>query len=188
MDHELPAPGPINYYDSEEIIRLLKRLVPFALTKIDKLLVSKLDPEDIVQSVFRNFFTALQKGNFKPASWEEMWYLLAKMTIWKCNSKLKFYLSQTRDVRIEKPFDSKEDVSTDPLFLDEKLILEESLDLVMMKLQDENRKKVFCLILQGHSPVEIAEEFGVSKRTIERFKNDIKEILTLEINQVFLKK
>ena len=188
MDHESPPPGPINYNDSEEIIRLLKRLVPFALTKIDKLLVSKLDPEDIVQSVFRNFFTALQKGNFKPASWEEMWYLLAKMTIWKCNSKLEFYLSQTRDVRIEKPFDSKEDVSTDPLFLDEKLILEESLDLVMMKLQDENRKKVFCLILQGHSPAEIAEEFGVSKRTIERFKNDIKEILTLEINQKFLKK
>jgi DNA-directed RNA polymerase specialized sigma24 family protein len=91
-------------------------------------------------------------------------------------------------VRIEKPFDSKEDVSTDPLFLDEKLILEESLDLVMMKLQDENRQKVFCSILQGHSPAEIAEEFGVSKRTIERFKNDIKEILTLEINQVFLKK
>jgi hypothetical protein len=52
MDPELPTPGPINYNDSEEIIRLLKRLVPFALTKIDRLLVSKLDPEDIVQSVF----------------------------------------------------------------------------------------------------------------------------------------
>ena len=188
MDHESLPPGPINYNDSEEIIRLLKRLVPFALTKIDKLLVSKLDPEDIVQSVFRNFFKALQKGNFKPASWEEMWYLLAKMTIWKCNSKLEFYLSQARDVRIEKSFDSKEDVSTDPLFLDEKLILEESLDLVMIKLEDENKKKVFCLILQGHSPAEIAEELGVSKRTVERFKNDIREILTLEINQGFLKK
>ena len=188
MDHESPPPGPINYNDSEEIFRLLKRLVPFALTKIDKLLVSKLDPEDIVQSVFRNFFKALQKGNFKPASWEEMWYLLAKMTIWKCNSKLEFYLSQARDVRIEKSFDSKDDPNTDPLFLDEKLILEESLDLVMMKLQDENKKKVFCLILQGHSPAEIAEELGVSKRTVERFKNDIREILTLEINQGFLKK
>jgi DNA-directed RNA polymerase specialized sigma24 family protein len=117
-----------------------------------------------------------------------MWYLLAKMTIWKCNSKLEFYLSQARDVRIEKSFDSKDDPNTDPLFLDEKLILEESLDLVMMKLQDENKKKVFCLILQGHSPAEIAEELGVSKRTVERFKNDIREILTLEINQGFLKK
>ena len=188
MDPELPPPGPINYNDSEEIIRLLKRLVPFALTKIDKLLVSKLDPEDIVQSVFRNFFTALQKGNFKPASWEEMWYLLAKMTIWKCNSKREFYLNQARDVRIEKPFDSKDVLSTDPLFLDEKLILEESLDLVMIKLEDQNRQNVFCLILQGHSPAEIAEELGVSKRTVERFKNDIREILTLEINQGFLKK
>jgi DNA-binding CsgD family transcriptional regulator len=44
------------------------------------------------------------------------------------------------------------------------------------------------LILQGHSPAEIAEELGVSKRTVERFKNDIREILTLEINQGFLKK
>jgi len=188
MDHESLPPGPINYNDSEEIIRLLKRLVPFALTKIDKLLVSKLDPEDIVQSVFRNFFKALQKGNFKPASWEEMWYLLAKMTIWKCNSKRDFYLSQARDVRIERPFDDKDDLSTGSLFLDEKLILEESLELVMIKLQDENKKKVFCLILQGQSPSEIAEEFGVSKKTIERFKNDIKEILTLEINQGVLKK
>ena len=72
MDPELPTPGPINYNDSEEIIRLLKRLVPFALTKIDKLLVSKLDPEDIVQSVLCNFFTALPKGTFKPASWERI--------------------------------------------------------------------------------------------------------------------
>ena len=184
MDHESPPPGPINYNDSEEIIRLLKRLVPFALTKIDKLLVSKLDPEDIVQSVFRNFFKALQKGNFKPASWEEMWYLLAKMTIWKCKSKLEFYLSQARDVRIEKPFNDKDDISADSLILDEKLILEESLDLLMINLED-NKKKVFCLILQGHSPAEIAEELGISKRTVERFKNDIKELLTLKINHEF---
>ncbi|MEI6687147.1 MAG: ECF-type sigma factor [Planctomycetota bacterium] len=67
-------------------------------------------------------------------------------------------------------------------------MLEESLDLVMIKLEDENKKKVFCLILQGQSPAEIAEELGVSKRTVERFKNDIREILTLEINQGFLKK
>lgn len=178
MDRELPTPGPINYNDSEEIIRLLKRLVPFALTKIDKLLVSKLDPEDIVQSVFRNFFTALQKGNFKPASWEEMWYLLAKMTIWKCNSKREFYLSQARDVRIEKPFNSKNDPNTDPLFLDEKLILEESLDLAMIKLEND----LVILILQDYSPAEITEELGISKRTVQRVQNDILEILTLEIN------
>jgi hypothetical protein len=30
-----------------------------------------------------------------------------------------------------------------------KLILEESLDLIMIKLEDENRKKAVSLILQG---------------------------------------
>jgi hypothetical protein len=52
----------------------------------------------------------------------------------------------------------------------------------MIKLEDENRKKVFCLILQDHSPAEIAQELGISKKTIERFQYDILEILTLEIN------
>lgn len=65
MDQESPPPRPMDYSDPDEIARLLKRLIPFALTKIDKLLVSKLDPEDIVQSVFRNFFAELQKRNLQ---------------------------------------------------------------------------------------------------------------------------
>lgn len=182
MDQELPPPSAINFNDSEEIALLLKRLVPFALTKIDKFLMSKLDPEDIVQSVFRNFFTELQKGSFKPASWQEMWFLLAKMTIWKCYSKRQFYLSQARDVRLEKPLDGTESTPPSSMTLNEKLIFEESLDLVLVKLENESRKKAFLLTLQGYSPVEIAEELGVSKRTVERFKNDIREILTLAIN------
>jgi DNA-directed RNA polymerase specialized sigma24 family protein len=113
-----------------------------------------------------------------------MWYLLAKMTIWKCNSKREFYLSQARDIRIEKPLNGNEADPASSMILDEKLILEESLDLVMAKLEDGNRKKAFLLTLQGYTPVEIAEELGVSKRTVERFKNDIREILTLEIKPV----
>lgn len=182
MDQESPTPRPMNYNDPEEIARLLKRLIPFALTKIDKLLVSKLDPQDIVQSVFRNFYTELQKGTFKPATWEEMWYLLAKMTLWKCHRKREYYLAQSRDVRTEKTLEAEEPAPRNSMIVDEKLILEESLDLVISRLEDENKKKAFLLTLQGYSPVEIAEELGISKRTVGRFKTDIREILTREIN------
>ena len=41
----------------------------------------------------------------------------------------------------------------------------------MIRLENEIRKKVFCLILQGYSLVEIAEKLGVSKRTGERFSS-----------------
>lgn len=85
-----------------------------------------------------------------------IWYLLAKMTIWKCNYKRQKIV--------------------------EKLILEESLDLVMIRLEDKIRKKAFCLILQGYCSVEITEKFWISKRIVERFQNDILEIITLEIN------
>ena len=113
-----------------------------------------------------NFFTALQKGTFKPANQEETWYHFAKMTIWKCNSKSVFYLSQVQDMRIRKLLDSKDDLSTGPLILDEKLILEESLDLVMIKLEND----LVILILQDYSPAEITEELGISKRRLKDSK------------------
>lgn len=81
-------------------------------------------------------------------------------------------------MRIEKLLDSKDDLSTNPLILDEKLILEESLDLAMIKLEND----LVILILQDYSPAEITEELGISKRTVQRVQNDILEILTLEIN------
>jgi len=52
-------------------------------------------------------------------------------------------LSQARDVRIERPFNDKDDLSTGSLFLDEKLILEESLDLVMIRLEDKIARRRF---------------------------------------------
>jgi uncharacterized protein YjcR len=32
----------------------------------------------------------------------------------------------------------------------------------MIRLEDKNRKKAFCLILQGYCSVEITEELGIS--------------------------
>ena len=58
----------------------------------------------------------------------------------------------------------------------------------MIKLENENRKKVVWLILQGYYPVKIIEELGISKKAVERSKYDILEILTLEINKGGLKK
>jgi len=172
----------LDFNNSDEIIRLLKRLVPFALVRIDKLLVSKLDPEDIIQSVFGNFYEALQKGSFKPASWEEMWFLLAKMTLYKISAKKSFFYNQTRDVRLEKPIETANEVPSDQSIAEEKLILEESLDFILKTLEDESKKKSFLLTLRGHSPKEIAEELGLSKRTVERFRSDIRDLLTTAMN------
>lgn len=78
-----------------------------------------------------------------------MWSLLAKMTIWKCHRKREYYLAQSRDVRTEKPLEGKEFAPSSSIVVDEKLILEESLDLVISRLEDENKKKAFLLTLQG---------------------------------------
>ena len=69
-------------------------------------------------------------------------------------------------MRIRKLLDSKDDLSTGPLILDEKLILEESLDLVMIKLEND----LVILILQDYSPAEITEELGISKRRLKDSK------------------
>jgi len=44
MDTDTPPSGPIDFNNSEGIIPLLERLVPFDLTKIGKLLVPEFRP------------------------------------------------------------------------------------------------------------------------------------------------
>ena len=41
----------------------------------------KVDPEDVVQSAFRSFFTRQAAGQFDVASWDDLWGLLVVITV-----------------------------------------------------------------------------------------------------------
>ena len=58
----------------------------------------KLDPEDVVQSVYRSFFGRYQAGQFDLATWDALWSLLTVITVRKCLNRTEYYLAQCRNV------------------------------------------------------------------------------------------
>src|SRR5206468_8875797 len=61
--------------------RYARRLVGLAAAKLPGFARAKLDPEDVVQSVFRTFFRRHADGQFRPEHWDALWSLLAVLTV-----------------------------------------------------------------------------------------------------------
>jgi RNA polymerase sigma-70 factor, ECF subfamily len=83
---------------SEVFRRFAGRLIAPTRTELDARLRRKMDPEDVVQSVYRSFFTRYSAGQFDLATWESLWGLLAVITVRKCLGRAEYYLAQCRTV------------------------------------------------------------------------------------------
>src|SRR4029079_10554541 len=57
---------------AEVFRRFAGRLIALAHTELDARLRRKVDPEDIVQSVYRSFFTRHRAGHFDLATWDAL--------------------------------------------------------------------------------------------------------------------
>src|SRR5262249_56264835 len=65
--------------------RFAGRLLTLARKQLDPLVLQKVDPEDVVQSVFRSFFVQHGAGRFGDfESWDNVWGMLVVLTRWKC--------------------------------------------------------------------------------------------------------
>ena len=76
--------------------RFANRLVGLARSRLDLDLRRKVDPEDVVQSVFGSFFRRNGAGEIDVQSWESLWSLLAVITVHKCGHKIRYYRAGKR--------------------------------------------------------------------------------------------
>src|SRR4051794_31226371 len=56
--------------------RFAWRLVALARTRLDSRIRLKVDPEDVMQSVFKSFFLRQSEGQFDLENWDGLWSLL----------------------------------------------------------------------------------------------------------------
>jgi hypothetical protein len=75
-------------------------------------LAPRLDPDDIVQSVFRTFFRRAAKGQYDVSEGEDLWKLFMFIALHKVRSAAAFHRAAKRDVRATAT--SLADASTDP--------------------------------------------------------------------------
>lgn len=154
--------------------RFSRRLVSLAGARLNRLVRGRVDPEDVVQSAYRSFFTRLAGGQFALDEWEEVWGLLVRITLRKCGHKLEHARAAKRDATREVALAATADDSHDnwaPIARGptpvEALVLAETVETLLAGF-DEREQEIVGLRLQGHNEREISETVGRSERTIRR--------------------
>ncbi|MCA8997147.1 MAG: sigma-70 family RNA polymerase sigma factor [Planctomycetaceae bacterium] len=156
----------------------VSRLVGLARSRLSERLQQRVDPEDVVQSVFRSFFMRARDGQFTIGRGGEMWKLLAAITHTKVLKTVEYHTQQKRDPSRERPIQSRDAelrLTQEPTEF-EAIMLAEEVHEFMTGL-DARRRMVFECRLKGMSIPKIAQQTGRSERTIRRYLNELQQSL-----------
>jgi RNA polymerase sigma-70 factor (ECF subfamily) len=167
---------------AEEIVqRFTRGLLALARARLSPLLRQKLDPEDVVQSVYRSFFRRCRAGQFDLASWQHLWQLLTVITLRKCASKSEHFRASRRDVarevlrtgRDSGPVRGAVDRRPTPL---EAAALHETVLQLLESLPPRDRP-ILEMSLQGFTVEEIGRRLGRAERTVWRIRERVRRRL-----------
>jgi RNA polymerase sigma-70 factor (ECF subfamily) len=160
--------------DSEAAERLFgrftHRLVALARGRLDARLRQKVDPEDVVQSVWKSFFPRQAQGQYDLKDWDDLWALLTVITVRKCGRWRERFRTRARDVAREETTCDFFDREPAP---EEALLLAETLEQAMRGLEKPHCDMVL-MRLQGDSVAEIGRALGFTRRTVQRVLREVR--------------
>jgi RNA polymerase sigma factor (sigma-70 family) len=172
-------------FEKQLVEQYTTRLLHFARRQLPDRMQHRLDPEDLVQSVYRSFFQRLSDGRFSFAESGDLWRLLAAMTFQRVTKAIRFHHQQRRDVRREQQLSMSDDEQTRRIRAQDAIArdpgpedvaeLFESLECLLNRLPDKYRE-IAVLQLQGCSTEEISEKVHRSRRTVFRALAELEEL------------
>jgi RNA polymerase sigma factor (sigma-70 family) len=157
--------------------RYAARLRALVRAKLSSPLARRLDPEDIVQSVFGRFFHAAGQGNYIVPEGEDLWDLLLVITLNRIRTQEAFHRAGKRDVRLTSEADWQGPALLALARQDSAAFLRLTVDEALDRLPPLYRE-VVELRMAGHEVAEIARQTGRSKRTVERFLQEARRHLS----------
>jgi RNA polymerase sigma-70 factor, ECF subfamily len=159
--------------------RYTRRLLKLAEGKFPPGINRQIDPEDVVQSVFRSFFRQARKGLYDVPSGSDLWPLLLVVAMNKIRAYGVFHRAAKRDIRrtqslthsdaVAKAADSLQQSDSQPFLQMVAIELLEKLPPV--------QKSIVELRLEGYQVAEIASRLNRTKRTVERLLSDCRRRL-----------
>jgi RNA polymerase sigma-70 factor (ECF subfamily) len=149
-----------------------ERLLSLARWRISQRMARRVDPEDIVQSVFRTFFTRVKSGHLSFAEQDDLSKLLVSITVRKTLRQIAFHRAAKRDPSMEVAQDdssaqSLPDVQSVEPSPEAEVIFVDLLEHFLGRLRPQDRP-VLEMRLQGYRTEEIAKKLGTSDRQIRR--------------------
>jgi RNA polymerase sigma-70 factor (ECF subfamily) len=169
---------------TELYLRYAERLLALAAAQSSAELARRVDPEDIVQSVFRTFFRRASLGHYTVPDGEEIWKLLLVIALNKVRATGAFHRAAKRDVRrtaggeaFERAVESHPDRDGSAL---------DTLRMVIGELLEglpEAHRRIIELRIEGHEVNDIAAAVRRSKRSVERVLQDFRQRLDALIGE-----
>jgi RNA polymerase sigma-70 factor (ECF subfamily) len=154
---------------TELYLRYAERLTALAAGQCAADLAPRLDPEDIVQSVFRTFFRRVARGQYDVPEGEELWQLFLVIALHKIRSTATFHRAAKRDVRVT--ITGLPDVLAGHQFAAPDETARTTLCLVIDELLDAlpgSMRSIVELRIEGHDVEEIVRRTQRARRSVER--------------------
>lgn len=156
-------------------LKYVDRLLGLTSKKTGAELARKVDPEDIVQSVFRTFFRRVEEGLYDVPEGEDIWKLLLVIGLNKIRTVAVYHKAAKRDLRRTRvdsssgEYLSQSDERDEMAFASLKIVIDD----VMSDMLEVNRQ-IITQRIEGYEVSEIAANVNRSKRTVERVLQDFR--------------
>jgi DNA-directed RNA polymerase specialized sigma24 family protein len=158
----------------------IDRLIVLAANQFDAWMRDHADVEGIVISAYKSFFIRNERGDFDLAGWDDLWALLAYITLRKCGKRQRFARAArrnlARDARATKGNAGVAwlpDRAPTPF---EAAMLSETVELLFKAMKPDDRPIVEH-ILMGYTAEQVALELHCSERTVRRVRQRAKHRL-----------
>jgi RNA polymerase sigma-70 factor (ECF subfamily) len=152
--------------------RYCEKLMGMARRRIGQRMASRIDPEDVIQSAFRTFFSRVRNDEFTFEGESDLFKLLVRLTVNKTLRQIAHHRAAKRDPGKEAGQGSGEDdvfrslTACDPS-PDVEVALVDEFERFLSQFSEFDRK-VLEMKLQGNSSAEIAAALGSYERKIRR--------------------
>lgn len=158
-------------------LRYAERLLLLAKKNTGEALATRVDAEDIVQSVFRTFFRRASSGHYQIPEGEELWKLLLVIALNKVRSLAEFHGATKRAVQSTRAISDTSAIERDVTSVE---VLRLTINDLLSGLPEIHQRVVHDRI-QGHEINDIALRNSVSRRTCERVLQNFRGQLQLEL-------
>jgi DNA-directed RNA polymerase specialized sigma24 family protein len=168
--------------------RFSPRLKLLVRRHLDNRIFRREDEHDVLQSMFASFCAGQSKGSKAPASREELWRLLVRITMCKVVNTAHRHLAERRDIRRERG-ESKGDAEDNrfPKWMldhvdrsqpssEERIAVVEEIQRLLQMLPEDLRQ-ILVWRLEGFTNTEIAAMIGRTVRSVELKLNLIRKRL-----------
>lgn len=164
----------------------VERLVALARRRLTQRLAGRVDPEDIVQSVFRTFFGRVKAGQFRIEQQDDLCKLLMRITVHKTLRQVAYHKADKRDPRHESAASNDQADERMRELLDQEptpdaaVAFIDQLEHFLARLKPEERQ-ILEMRLQGFSNEEIVEKLDLKyDRKIRRIIARIRDMAEME--------